>query len=100
MPLWVFPERRRSGRAEEPRSWPRIVLYSGNWCPQGWWTKLFLNRHDAPYHELDIDRDPEAALKVMAINDGFRSVPTLVIEGCGTVTEPSNGELARILEVD
>ncbi len=100
MPLWVFRERRRSGRAEEPRSRPRIVLYSSNWCPQSWWTKLFLYRHHVPYQELDIDRDPTTALKVTEINDGFRSVPTLVIEGYGTVTEPSNGELARILEID
>ena len=100
MPLSVFRKRRSSGRAEETRSWPRIVLYSSKWCPACWWTKLFLNRHDAPYHELDIDRDPEAALKVMEINDGIRSVPTLVIEGYGAITEPSNGELARILGID
>ncbi len=100
MQIWIFRNRRSSGRAEEPRSWPRIVLYSSKWCPDCWWTKLFLSRHNAPYQELDIDRDPEAALKVMEINDGFRSVPTLVIEGYGTVTEPSNGELARILEID
>ncbi len=100
MPLWVFRKRRSSGRAGEPRSWPRIVLYSSNWCPQSWWTKLFLYRHGVPYQELDIDRDPEAALKVMEVNDGFRSVPTLVIEGYGAIIEPSNGELARILKID
>ncbi len=100
MPLWVFRKRRRSGRAEEPRSWPRIVFYSSKWCPACWWTKLFLNRHDAPYQELDIDRDPQAARTVIETNDGFRSVPTLTIEGYGTITEPSNGELARILEIE
>ncbi len=100
MPIWISRKRRSSGRAEEPRNWPRIVLYSSMWCPACWWTKLFLGRHHVPYQELDIDRDPEAAFKVMEINDGHRSVPTLVIEGYGTVTEPSNGELARILEID
>lgn len=30
----------------------------------------------------------------------YRSVPTLVIEGYGTVTELSHGEWARILEID
>ncbi len=100
MPLWVFPKRRRSVQAEEPGSWPRIVLYSSNWCPQSWWTKLFLYRHHLPYQELDIDRDPQTARTVIEINDGFRSVPTLTIEGYGTITEPSNGELARILGID
>ncbi len=100
MPLWAFRNRKSSGWAGEARSWPRIVLYSSKWCPACWWTKLFLGRHHVPYQELDTDRDPEAALKVMEINDGFRSVPTLVIDGYGTVTEPPNGELARILEID
>lgn len=35
-----------------------------------------------------------------AVIDGFRSVPTLVIEGYGAITEPCNEELARILEID
>ncbi len=30
----------------------------------------------------------------------YRAVPTLVIEGYGAIPEPSNGELARILEID
>ncbi len=100
MSQWAFRNRKNSGRAGEAWSWPRIVLYSSKWCPACWWTKLFLSSHNAAYQELDIDRNTEAAFMVMEINDGFRSVPTLVIEGYGAITEPSNGDLARILEID
>ena len=100
MPLRSWDKRKKQAPIEEDRSWPDIVLYSSKFCGQCWWTKLYLNRHQVPFQEVDIDRDPEAARKVIAITGGFRSVPMLVIEGHGAIVEPTTGELASIMGID
>ena len=38
------------------------------------------------YQEIDVEKDPEAALRLESWNNGFRSVPTIVIEGEGGLT--------------
>jgi mycoredoxin len=103
VPAMPLPTRVRRGKptgGSTDRTWPEIVVYSGRWCLQSWWTKIYLHRHHVPFREVNIDVNQEAARKVMAIAGGNRSVPTLVIENHGAVVEPTNGELADILNID
>lgn len=51
-----------------------------------------------PYDYIDITRDPTAAAKVRAINDGNESVPTLVFPDGSSLTEPTAGQLKQKLE--
>ena len=51
-----------------------------------------------PYDYIDISRDPVAAAKVRAINDGNESVPTLLFPDGSSLTEPSAGQLKQKLE--
>ena len=84
---------------EEGSPWPRIVVYGAYWCSDSMRTRRFLNRHGVPYTLIDVDQDPQAAQKVREWNNGFLSTPTLDIEG-RIVTEPSDGELAKLLGIE
>jgi mycoredoxin len=59
----------------------RIVMYTTPWCGDCRRAKAFLAERAVPHEEVDIERDPEAAKIVMALNRGNRSVPTLDVEG-------------------
>ena len=47
------------------------------------------------YDWIDIENDSAAAQRVMEINGGYRSVPTIVFEDGSILVEPSNAELAQ-----
>ncbi len=47
------------------------------------------------YDWIDIENDTDAAKRVMEINGGYRSVPTIVFEDGSILVEPSNAELAQ-----
>jgi len=70
-----------------------LIIYTTPWCGDCRRVKQLLNDHKIPYIEINIDQDPQAAQFVEAINEGYRSVPTLVFPDGTTLTEPSNPEL-------
>lgn len=55
-----------------------ITIYTTPWCGDCEIAKRFLSKFEIPYQEVDIEADPAAAELVMQLNDGRRSVPTLV----------------------
>ncbi len=59
----------------------RVTMYTTGWCGDCTITKNFLNKFEIPFDEVNIEEDPEAAAFVMEVNDGRRSVPTLVVNG-------------------
>ncbi len=73
----------------------QIVVYSVNWCPDCRRTRYFLIRRHIPYLEVDVDNDPAADAFVRTINQGSRSVPTMVFPDGSTLVEPSTEELNR-----
>lgn len=62
----------------------QIKVYTTRWCGDCQITKNYLSKFGIPYEEVDIEHDPEAAAYVMQVNDGRRSVPTLVYDGDAT----------------
>lgn len=80
-------------------AFPRVTIYSTTWCGDCRRSKRLLDTHSVPYTEINIDDEPDAAREVMRLNNGRRSVPTIVIEGGETLTEPSDRELARALGI-
>lgn len=81
------------------RAWPKITMYTTTWCGDCRRSKRFLSRHGIPYEEINIDETPEAARIVQELNNGRRSVPTILIEGGPTLAEPSDRELGQALGV-
>jgi mycoredoxin len=77
-----------------------IVLYGTAWCGGSRRCRLLLDRWNIPYQWIDIDRDEKAAKFVESMNNGHRSVPTLVWPDGSKLTEPSDAELSKKLGVN
>ena len=58
-----------------------IRIYTTSWCPDSRRAKRFLEEHQLPYEEFDIEKDPRAARFVKDANNGKRIVPTFDIGG-------------------
>ena len=78
---------------------PPVIVYGTSWCPDCHRTRRFLDQHRIPYQWVDPDKDAQAMARLLQINSGMRSVPTLVFPDGTIMTEPSNGQLAKKLGV-
>lgn len=57
-----------------------ITVYSAFWCPECREAKLFLQRHNLAFTEIDIETIPGAAEEVVQ-RTGKRAIPQFVIDG-------------------
>ena len=55
-----------------------IKMYSTPWCGDCRRAKMIFKSEGVAYEEIDISDDAEAIAYVEKINNGFRSVPTIV----------------------
>lgn len=74
-----------------------IVIYSTTWCSDCKRAKKFFGEQRIPYTNIDIEENPEFVEVVEKINDGKRSVPTIVFPDGSILVEPSNAQLAEKL---
>lgn len=77
----------------------QIILYGTTWCGDTIRSRRYLDANNIPYVWVDINKDPEARRLVESINNGNRSVPTIVFPDGSTLTEPSNSVLAAKLGI-
>lgn len=73
----------------------KITLYGADWCPDCKRSMAFLDSKNIKYDYINIDKDPKAADKVAEINNGMKSIPTIIFEDGSILVEPSNVELAK-----
>lgn len=76
----------------------KVIMYGTPTCPMVPPVRGMLNRAQAPFEYVNIAEDAESRGKVMAINDGNASVPTLVFPDGSTLTEPSTAVLRQKLQ--
>jgi thioredoxin reductase (NADPH) len=74
-----------------------IIVYSTVWCPDCHRAKKFLGDQRIPYVNVDIEQDPAAMAYVEKVNNGMRSIPTIVFPDGDILVEPSNAQLAKKL---
>lgn len=75
---------------------PQVTIYTRPWCGSVMRVKRWLDRKGIHYTEIDISKDEKAARHVEELNGGYRSVPTLLINGEHAATEPSTAELEKL----
>ena len=73
-----------------------VLVYMTSWCGDCRTTLRWLDAAGVAYRKVDIDRNAAAAQRVMELNQGRRSVPTIVVDGEHRLTEPSASELATL----
>lgn len=79
---------------------PILTVYATTWCGDCHRARTFLDRHKVAYRWVDVDESPAAEQIIVRINNGSRSVPTLVFPDGSTLTEPNTRQLAEKLNID
>lgn len=74
-----------------------VLIYYAPWCGDCHVAKRVFEEHGVPYRLVDIETDREAQRKVQEINDGYKSVPTIVFPSGTIVVEPTGPELIGVL---
>jgi thioredoxin reductase (NADPH) len=76
-----------------------LTVYGAPWCPHCRRTKQFLEAQRIDFEYVDIDREPTAVATIEKLQDGGRTIPTLVFPNGEFVVAPSNDELAQRLDL-
>lgn len=74
-----------------------IIMYGTTWCYGTRQARSIFDQNKIPYEYIDIDYDADARKYVETVNNGYRSVPTIVFPDGSILVEPSTTELSRKL---
>lgn len=77
----------------------RVILFGADWCPDCRRSKRFLQDNEINFMFVDVDEQPEAAERVMSLNNGKRIIPTILVDFV-PYSNPSNDTLTQVLELD
>lgn len=77
-----------------------ITLYTSNWCAHSMSVEGFLEKNEITVNMINIDGDQEARQRLIEINGGYASVPTLIFPDGSKLTEPSFGQLRQKLNLE
>lgn len=77
----------------------KIKMYTSSTCLHSWAVTQFLRRNEIDIDTISIDGNPAARAELMAINNGYASVPTLIFPNGTQLTEPGFSELRRQLGI-
>lgn len=73
----------------------QIIIYGTRWCGDTRRALRFFDQNNIPYKWIDIDQDKEASSYVEKVNNGYRSVPTILFPDGSLLVEPSTNQLAE-----
>ncbi len=68
-------------------------MYGTTWCGDTKRAKKFFEEHQIDYEWINIDKDSEGSKRVQALNNGFKSVPTIIFPDGSILVEPDNETL-------
>ena len=71
----------------------KIVMYTTQYCSDCRQAKAFFEANDIPYIPISIEGNREATEFVMRMNNGYKSVPTIIFPDGSVLVEPSWKEL-------
>jgi mycoredoxin len=71
----------------------KVIVYTSTYCLHSRSIVRFLKKNNIAAEIISIDGDAEARTKVMSLNHGYASVPTLVFPDGTILTEPSSSQL-------
>ena len=71
----------------------KIIMYSTQYCPDCMRAKAFFEANNIPYDRVLLEGNEEATEFVIKMNNGFRSVPTILFPDGSVLVEPTWQEL-------
>ncbi|MFL6162753.1 MAG: mycoredoxin [Jatrophihabitantaceae bacterium] len=75
-----------------------VTMYTTTWCGYCYRLKQGLTSAGIEFSEIDIERDEQAAVRVMEVNGGNQTVPTLEFSDGTALTNPSVVEVREKLD--
>jgi mycoredoxin len=75
----------------------QLTMYTTSWCGYCVRLKTGLDRAGISYAEVNIERDENAAFRVMEVNGGNQTVPTLEFADGSALTNPSLAQVSEKL---
>jgi thioredoxin reductase (NADPH) len=76
-----------------------IMVYSTVWCPDCKRAKQFFGEQRVQYVSVDLEHDPKAVAFIEKINQGKRTIPTIIFPDGEILVEPDNAVLAKKLKL-
>jgi mycoredoxin len=71
----------------------QIVMYTTDYCLDCLRAKKFFETNNIPHIRVGLEGNPEASEFVIQVNNGYRSVPTIVFPDGSVLVEPGWDEL-------
>ena len=71
----------------------KITMYTTEYCGDCIRAKAFFEANNIEYIKISLEGNEEATNFVMKINNGYRSVPTIIFPDGSILVEPNNREL-------
>ena len=75
----------------------QIVMYTTEYCPDCRRARAYFESNKIPYLKVGLEGNQEAAEFVMSVNNGNRSVPTIIFPDGSMLVEPSLADLSEKL---
>ncbi len=72
---------------------PKIIMYGTTWCGDTKRAKKIFEEHHIDFEWINIDKDSEASKRVQELNNGFKSVPTIIFPDGSILVEPDKDTL-------
>jgi mycoredoxin len=76
-----------------------ITLYISTYCGSARSVERLLREHGVAMEVINIDDDPEARRRLIELNGGYASVPTLILADGRRLTEPSLATVRQTLGI-
>ncbi|HSO11009.1 MAG TPA: glutaredoxin domain-containing protein [Anaerolineales bacterium] len=73
----------------------QIVMYATEYCSDCMRARKFFEANDIPYLRIGLEDNQEATEFVMQVNNGNRSVPTIIFPDGSVLVEPDWEELKQ-----
>ena len=77
----------------------KIRMYATTWCGGCRFARRWLDVHGIAYDYINIEEDEQAATYVAQVNNGARSVPTLLFPDGSILVEPDARQLVTKFRV-
>jgi mycoredoxin len=76
----------------------QIIMYGTSWCGDCRRSRQVLTEKKVTYLDIDIDQDAQSAEFIQKLNNGNRSVPTIIFPDGTIMIEPDRATLAAKLD--
>jgi mycoredoxin len=77
-----------------------ITLYTSTYCGSARSVERLLRENGVAMEVINIDNDPEARRRLIELNGGYASVPTLILADGSRLTEPSLAAVRQTLGIE